>query len=78
MPKATHCFTCGASSLGIAMDGRAYCHLCIDWKHERWKAQQERERLRNESMKLLIPPPASFRIPIELLLSDEDLEVGLG
>lgn len=38
------CFSCGESALGVAIDGREYCHRvgCCDWKAERWKAMQMR------------------------------------
>jgi len=28
------CTTCGLSALGIAMDGKPYCHICVNWKVE--------------------------------------------
>lgn len=67
------CDSCGASSLGIATDGRTYCHRigCFDWKHERLKAQQQRDSRRRAAW--LIPAPVEVSMPLELLLSDEDL-----
>lgn len=38
------CCKCGESALGVATDGREYCHrvTCCNWKVERWKAMQMR------------------------------------
>lgn len=42
-----NCCRCGQSALGIARDGKAYCHRreCIDWKADRILAQQARDRI---------------------------------
>jgi hypothetical protein len=51
MPNLTQpekCFICGESALGVARNGRQYCHrrTCIDWKLERWESHLERERIK--------------------------------
>ncbi len=40
------CTNCGRSALGTATNGLPYCERteCCDWKAERLKAQQERQR----------------------------------
>lgn len=62
------CGSCGRSALEIATNDLSYCERigCCDWKHERRQSAW------------LIPAPVEFAMPLDFLLSDEDLEVGLG
>lgn len=36
------CCNCGIPYLGIATDGRPYCHKCVDWKLELQKHRDRR------------------------------------